>query len=550
MRTRILFSILLFVSTTLYPFPAPAQHGGHGEPPSPQARRFEGMGAVHHKVTTDSSEAQAYFDQGLALCYGFNHDEAGRSFQKAAELDPGMAMAYWGLAFTLGSNYNMPSFPDREKAAAEAMAKAVALAGKASASERDYIQALSRRYSKDPKADRKVLAEAYSQAMRELTVKYPDDLDAATLYAESLMNLRPWELWKKDGSPAPGTEIIVRVLESVLRRDPNHVGANHYYIHAVEASFTPERALPSADRLAQLAPAAGHLVHMPSHIYSRVGDHEAAARSNREAAAADEAYLAATRIEGVYPLMYANHNLHFLAYAYTMAGNYGEAIRAARKLEERVQPALKEMPMLEMFLPTEAFVLVRFRKWEEVLKLPAPESSLRYQTGIWHWARGMAFAELGQRKDAEKEREALAALIPTLPADHIVDKSPARALLGIAESKLAARMGRVAKDYVNAERRLEMAVKIQDNLNYIEPPEWFAPEREALGAVKLLAGKAAEAEEVFRKDLAMNPRNGRSLFGLMESLKAQGRNAEAEMVRTQFEAAWKNADVTLTIDQL
>ncbi|MBI2682562.1 MAG: hypothetical protein HYX26_05000 [Acidobacteriales bacterium] len=548
MRSRSL--CILITSLLASGLIAAAQHANHGGPGGPQAMRFAGMGAVHHKVSTNNAEAQAYFDQGLALCYGFNHDEAGRSFEKAAELDPDLAMAYWGLAFTLGSNYNMPSFPDREKAAAEAMQKALALAPKASPLEQEYIRALSKRYSKTPQADLKILAMAYSQAMRDLTVKFPDDLDAATLYAESLMNLRPWALWNKDGSSAPGTEIIVRTLESVLKRDPNHLGANHYYIHAVEASYHPERALASAERLSSLAPGAGHLVHMPAHIYSRVGDHDSAARVNVNAAAADEAYLAATHVEGIYPLMYYNHNLHFLAYANTMAGNYGEAIKAARKLEEKVTPAVKSMPMLEMFLPTQAFVLVRFEKWDEVLKLPKPDASLRYQTGIWHWAQGMAHAGLGHLAEAEKERAALAALIPKIPAEQIVDKSPARAILGIGDSSLAAQLARMRKDYVTAQRRLEMAITLQDNLNYIEPPEWFAWARESLGGVLLAAGRPQEAEAVFRKDLAMNPRNGRSLFGLMESLKAQKRNEDAELLRAQFETAWKNADVKLTAEGL
>ncbi len=318
-----------------------------GEKP---ATLMSGLGSVHHPVSTTSPEAQKFFDQGLALVYAFNHEEAVRSFKRAAELDPRMAMAYWGTALALGPNINMDVDPQREKAAYDAVQKAISLVATTDTNERAYIEALAKRYSIDPKADLKKLAADYKSAMGELVKNYPDDLDAATLYAESAMDLRPWQLWTREGKPAPGTEEIIAVLESVLRRDPNHPGAIHYYIHAVEASPNPERALAYAPKLGKLMPAAGHLVHMPAHIYARTGDYENAARSNEDAAAADRAYIAASGTQGVYPLMYYSHNLHFLAIACSIEGRFADAMKAAKQLEANVGPHLKEMPMLEGFM--------------------------------------------------------------------------------------------------------------------------------------------------------------------------------------------------------
>src|ERR1043166_4005958 len=327
-----------------------------------QPTLLPGLGDVHHPVSTKNRQAQQFFDQGLKLVYAFNHDEARRSFQHAADLDPELAMAWWGVAVTLGPNYNLPVDPQREKAGYDAAQRALALQENASDPERAYINALAVRYSKDPHADLHALDVDYKNAMGKLAAHYPDDLDASTLYAESLMNLNPWHLWTADGKPAESTEEIVWVLESVLKRDPNHLGANHYYIHAVEASPHPERALPSALRLGQLAPAAGHLVHMPAHIYARVGDHAASAHCNELAAAADKRFLAQTGEQGVYPMMYYSHNLHFLAYAACMRGDFAEAKSAAAKLVANVAPGVKAMPPLEGFLPTPMIVLFAFER--------------------------------------------------------------------------------------------------------------------------------------------------------------------------------------------
>src|ERR1700720_3544991 len=389
--------------------------------PASSPKLLPGLGEVHHPVSTENSQAQQFFDQGLKLVFGFNHDEARRSFQRAAELDPKLAMAWWGVALTLGPNYNLPVDPEREKAGYDAVQKALALKQNASELERAYIDALVVRYSNDPKPDLHALDVAYKDAMAKLAARYPDDLDAATLYAESMMNLNPWHLWSHEGKPAAGTEEIVATLESVLKRDPNHLGANHYYIHAVEAAPNPERALPSAARLEKLAPAAGHLAHMPAHIFARVGDHPAAAHCNELAVAADKKFLAATHEQGVYPLMYYSHNLHFLAFASCMNGNFAEATNAAARLVANVAPGVKAMPMLEGFLPTPIVVLFAFERWDDLLKLPAPDASFLTTSAVWHSLRGVAFANTGKTAEAEKEQGAFRELAAKIPPDTMYD---------------------------------------------------------------------------------------------------------------------------------
>jgi tetratricopeptide (TPR) repeat protein len=508
---------------------------------------MEGLGTHHHPVATANREAQRFFDQGLILLYAFNHDEAARSFRRAAELDPQLAMAWWGVALALGPNYNLPAVaPEQAKAAHEALQKALRLAGGAPEHERTYIKALAARYSADPKADGKRLLRAYAKAMRQLAERYPDDPDAATLYAESLMNLRPWKLWSPDGKPAAGTEEVVRVLESVLRRHPDHPGANHYYIHAVEASPHPERALPSARRLATLVPAAGHLVHMPAHVYMRVGDYEAAARANEQAIAVDRAYLKASGAKGVYPLMYFSHNIHFLAVARATQGRFADAKKAADELAAHVGPHVKDMPMLEGFLPTRTLVLVRFRRWDEVLSAPRPDPKLLVTTALWHFARGMAYAARGKLEDAAREQTAFLAARDAVPAEATYsDWNTARSVLEVAEAVLGARIAVSRKDRKSAIEILKKAVKAEDALHYGEPPDWFLPTRETLGGVLLQDGDAARAEQVFRADLERNRLNGRSLFGLAACLKAQKKGHAARLVQLEFQRAWKRADPKL-----
>ena len=512
-----------------------------------------GLGQHHHTISTTSPEAQRFFDQGLTLVFAFNHEEAARAFRRASELDPQSAMAFWGVALALGPCINLDVDPPHEEAAYEALQKALSLAQAATENERAYIQALSKRYSADPKANLRKLDAEYASAMRELSKSFPDDLDATTLFAESLMDLHPWKLWSLDGRPTEGTEEIVAVLESVLRRDPSHLGANHYYIHATEASPHPEWALASARRLETLAQAAGHLVHMPAHTYMRVGDYSAAAHSNAVAAAADRAYLRESGTTGsMYDMMYYCHNLHFLAASYNMGGDFTHAKQAADELADHAGPMLHDMPVAEVYVPYPIFVLVRFHRWDEVLKLPPPNSSLAMTTAFWHFARGSAFAAKGQIAMAEAERRILETARNETPADLEFSfyYNKAQAFLGLAANILDAR---IAKAQANPERAIkhwEKAVEIEDRLYYGEPPEWFYPVRESLGGALLLNGQADRAEAVFRADLEQYPRNPRSLFGLLRALEAQKKSANVEEVRIEFEAARKNADVTLELGDL
>jgi tetratricopeptide (TPR) repeat protein len=512
-----------------------------------------GLGQHRHGISTKNPEAQKFFDQGLTLLFGFNHDEAVRSFRRAAELDPQSAMAFWGVALALGPCINLDVDPPHEKAAYEAVQNALLLGNRATESERAYIQALAKRYSLDPKTDLRKLDADYAQAMRELHKLYPDDLDAATLFAESLMDLHPWKLWSLDGRATEGTEEIVTILESVLRREPDHIGANHYYIHAIEASPHPERALPSAARLETLVPAAGHLVHMPAHIYMRVGDYSASARSTGHGAEIDNAYLRESGTTGsMYDMMYYCHNLHFLAASSSMEGNFARARKAASELVEHAGPIVHLMPIAETYLPTNIFVLARFHRWDEILILPAPDASFALTTVFWHFARGSAFAAKGETELAETERTILENVRKEISAD--VEFSfygnKAQTFLDLAANILDARIAAAHGENERAIQHWERAVEIEDGLYYGEPPEWFYPVRESLGAALLLSGHADGAAAVFRADLEQYPRNPRSLFGLLKSLEAQKKPAGAEEVRREFEAAWKNADVTLELADL
>ena len=495
---------------------------------------FPGVGNVHHPISTSSPEAQRFFDQGLDFLYGFNHDEAVRSFERAAALDAKAAMPLWGIALALGPNINLDVDPEHEKKAFDAAQKAVALAGNAPERERAYARAVARRYSSDPKADLPALAAGYAKAMGDLSRKYPDDLDAATLWAESLMDLRPWKLWKADGTPEPGTEQIVSILESVLARDPAHLGANHYYIHAVEASAHPERALSSAVRLETLAPASGHLVHMPAHIFMRTGNYAGAIAANERAAAADRAYIAKTRAEGIYPAMYYNHNLQFLAAAAMMQGKRAEAGKAADELAANAAPIAKEMPMAEFVVPMPLFVDLRFGDWDAALA--APDPGLPLAGAIRRFARSWACAEKGDRAAAEREAAAFAEARKAVAPDAIWGNNAASDVLALAAAALEARRSEIDRrgDALAAWKK---AVALQDALAYDEPPAWYCPVRESWGSALLRAGKAAEAEAVYREDLRRNPRNPWSLAGLRASLEAQHRAEEARSAEAQLHEA-------------
>jgi tetratricopeptide (TPR) repeat protein len=546
---KTLISILLLSS--LCTVAAAQQHTM--SPASHPATLMSGLSDQHHTVSTHNPQAQQFFDQGLRLIYAFNHDEAARSFNRAAELDPKLAMAYWGIAEAVGPNYNDPASEDRFKQAHEAIQKAVELSSNATESEKAYIAAMAKRFPADPKSNLKKAAEEYRDAMREVAKKYPDDLDAATLFAESSMDLHPWGLWHLDGSPEDGTEEIISTLESVLKREPNHLGAVHYYIHAVEASPSPQRALAGANRLAALAPAAGHIVHMPAHIYIRTGDYQQAVKTNQDAAAADRAYMKSSGAQGLYPAMYYSHNLHFIVAAASMNGDYAEATRAANMLAAHVNPLVKDMPPLEAFMTIPMAVNVRFQKWDEILKTPQPAADRPVTTTYWHFARGMALAGTAKVAESEKELKALSAISDATPADVIFAmpfNNKTKDILKIATNVLGAKIDLAKKENAAAVAKLREAVAVQDSLRYGEPPDWFSPVREMLGAALLMSGNNAEAEKVFREDLDRNPRNPRSLFGLQQALKAQGRTYDAGLVEGQFRKSWKGPVAALKVEDL
>ncbi len=512
-----------------------------------------GLGDLHHPVSTTNPQAQQFFDQGLRFIYAFNHDEAARSFQHAGELDPQLAMAFWGVAEAVGPNYNDPADPARYKQAHDAVQKAVELSADASPSDQAYIQALAKRFPADPSSDLKKAAEDYRDAMRQVVSKFPDDLDAATLFAEAGMNLHPWGLWHVDGTPEIGTDEIVSTLESVIKRDPDHLGAIHYYIHAVEASSNPERALAGANKLASLAPGAGHIVHMPAHVYIRTGDYEAAVKSNEKAASVDRAYIKATGAQGIYPMMYYSHNLHFIAMCAAMNGNYPESKRNADLLMANVSPHVKDMPPLEGFTTIPLAVEIRFHHWNEILKMPAPDPALQATTIFWHFARGLALAGTGKLGEAEVEYKTVSDAQAATPPDAIFQmpiNNKTKDILEIAKDVLGAKIAMAKQDNSGAVTMLREAVAIQDTLKYGEPPDWFFPVRESLGALLLMNGDATGAEKVFREDLDRNLRNPRSLWGLHQALLQQKRGYDAGFVQKQFEASWKGGTHALKLDDL
>jgi tetratricopeptide (TPR) repeat protein len=530
---------------------AAQDHGPHAQ--THPVALVSGLGDLHHPVSTKNPQAQQFFDQGLRFIYAFNHDEAARSFQHAAELDPKLAMAYWGVAEAVGPNYNDPADPDRYKQAHEAVEKAVELSAAASPSDQAYIQAMAKRFPADPKSDLKKAAEDYRDAMRQVVSEFPDDLDAATLFAEAGMNLHPWGLWHVDGTPEAGTDEIVSTLESVMKRDPNHLGAIHYYIHTVEASAAPERALAGANKLAALAPGAGHIVHMPAHIYIRTGDYQAAVKTNEEAAIVDRAYIKASGAQGIYPMMYYSHNLHFIAMCAAMNGNYAESRKNADLLIANVGPHVKDMPPLEGFMTIPVAVEIRFHHWNELLKMPQPDSSMKTASVFWHFGRGLALAGTGKLAEAEAEYKIVSDAEAATPPDVIFQmpiNNKAKDIMKIATDVLGAKIALAKKDTEDAVARLRDAVAIQDTLKYGEPPDWFFPVRESLGATLLMSGDAAGAERVFRDDLDRNLRNPRSLWGLHQALLGQKRAYDAGFVQKQFDSSWKSGNQPLKLDDL
>ncbi len=537
---------------------AAAQHHNQHDPralaedprlaPGQLAPVLEGLGDHHHPVTTSSERAQLFFDQGLKLTYGFNHQEALRAFKEAARLDPDCAMAYWGWALVLGPNLNLPMRPEVVEQAHEAIQLALERKDRVSDKERLYVEALAKRYSNEPEADRGALDAAYAEAMGELHRAYPEDDDAATLYAAALMNLSPWDYWSRDGKPEGRTAEVVATLEKVLERDPHHEGALHYYIHAVEP-VDPERGEKAADALRGLAPGIGHLVHMPSHIYMQLGRYADSFEDNMKAAEADEGYITQCRAQGIYPLNYYPHNVHFLAWAAIMQGRSEAALEASRKVASKVPHDHhgNDWALFETFLSMPLYTLVRFGKWQEILAEPAPPEQLRYFSGIGHYARGMAYLHSGRPGPARRELKALERLVehPDTPAV-AVGFSNAGTLLRIAHHVLAGEVAAKRRRFDDALGHLSRAVRLEDSLLYNEPPDWYYPVRHTLGAVLLEAGSPVEAEVVYWQDLEEHAENGYALYGLWQSLKAQGRKDEAADVERRYRAAWVDADLELS----
>ena len=519
--------------------------------PSPSgalAPRLQNVGKHVFPVTTHSEQARLFMNQGLNLTYGFNHAEAARAFAEAARLEPHNAMAYWGQALVLGPNINSPMAPEAEPQAFELIQKALEMKSHVSQREQDYIDALAVRYTGKPE-DRKAADQAYAGAMRLLHEKYPDDQDAATLYAEALMDLQPWDYWLRDGRAHGGTNEVIKALDGVLAKNAEHPGALHLYIHLWEGSRTPEKAESAADRLLPLAPAAGHLVHMPGHIYQRVGRYSDVVKANQLAIVADEDYITQCRAQGLYPLGYYPHNIHFLWFGATMGGQSKLAIESARKTANSIPPdVVKQMPILQTFLLVEDFALVRFGKWDEILALPELRFESMFTRGVRHYARGMAFARKGNIARAQKELGAL----KKIAADPQLIATPASmsanlpdAVLRIASEALAGEIAAEQRDFNQAIAHLETAVRLQDALAYTEPDDWHYPVRHSLAAVLMMAGRHAEAETVYWDDLSEHPKNGWALYGLAQALRAQGKTEAAKAVDADFQEAWKHADVQL-----
>ncbi|HTH52067.1 MAG TPA: hypothetical protein VL501_09050 [Pyrinomonadaceae bacterium] len=543
-------SFLALVVVILVPTFAVSQHDDMKMSGPPPVKLDKGLGTVHHKVTTRSGQAQAFFDQGLAYIYGFNHDEAVRSFQKAAEIDPQMAMAYWGIALARGSNYNWTATSDQLKEAFYNLQKALTAAPKTSAADRAYITALSKRYSSDPNADQAKLAAGYSAAMRELSQKYPRDMDAATLYAESMMNRHPWQLWTRDGKPAVNTLEIVATLERVLKRTPNHPGANHYYIHAVEASPHPEKALPSARRLMTLAPHAGHLVHMPSHVYIRTGDYINAAKSNADAIKADESFMQRFSGPNFYSMMYLEHNVHFLASASAMSGRYRDAITNARRVADDAMPMIPGMPTMQFYAMYPMMVMVRFHKWDEIMASAAPPADFKLLTAYWHFARGMAMAGKKDKDGVTRELAAFREAVKAVPADLPMGNNQPPLYLGICDSLLAGQAAMTTGDLDAGIASLRKAFDDSMTVNYNEPPDWDLPVVEFYGPALLRTKFYEDAEAAYRLELKHRPNNGRALLGLTEALKQAKKTNWARKSEAEFKKAWRNADMPMTEQDL
>ncbi len=502
-----------------------------------------GQTPVHHKIVTHKKDAQELFDQGLFELYGFEFDDARTTFQRATKMDPRCAMCFWGLAMANGPNYNEPEVDAAQaKAAFDAARKAARLARGGSEMEWWLTAALAQRFSGEVGADPRQLANAYRNAMRQVQQHFPKDDDIATLYAQSIIDLRPWQLWGKDGTPAPGTEEAIALLQDVLKRDPKHIGANHIFIHAVEASPHPELGLPSAERLKTLAPRMPHLVHMPAHIYMRVGDYIAAAQSNKAAVAVDRARFK----QGMYPA----HDLQFLAVAATFAGRSEEALRTVAELEVMARPMVAHMPDADIVLGTRPLVLVEFRRWKDILAIPVDKTAGPVSEALLHFARGVALAETDKADDATDERDAVRRSLKAVPPKDGVGTSDVDQLFAVALPFLDAEIALAQHDPPAARAAFRKAETAEDMLPYAEPPSWFVPVREHFGAFLLRRNELPQAEVVFKRALINNRGSGRALFGLAETLKREGKEEEAQKVEAEYTTAWSTSDVHLTVEDL
>ena len=513
---------------------------------------FEGMGDYHMQITTADLDAQRYFDQGMVLAFGFNHAESIRSFRAAQTLDPGCAMCFWGEALATGPNINVTNngkaimAPAERASARAAIDQALALMDGLTLKEQDWIRALDQRYDGQADTPRDPLDRAWADALADMAERYPDDTTVASVYAEALMNTMPWNYWGPDGEAKPDTQAVIASLEAVMAADPNHPLALHLYIHALEASSNAAKAEAAADRLANLVPGSGHLVHMPSHIYFRVGRYQDSALANIRAAEVDEAYIAQCNAQGFYPALYYPHNIHFLWASATMQGQSALSLDSARRVVANVRvEQVEQFPTIQFFRTVPMLSLVRFARWEEILAEPEPYEPFAFARAIWHYGRGVAHAALGDAEAALVELAAIEQLEPEVDEIFMGNVYPARDLLEIAKSLLRGEMAYRSGDAETAVLAFEEAVALQDALPYTEPPFWYYPTRQSLGAALLASDRVAEAQAVFEKDLAQYPMNGWSMFGLAEALRRQGDAAGAEKIRARFETVWQFADVSL-----
>lgn len=542
---RALYFVFVFIGSNAWSATDPTVSSESAVPLS------KNLGTLQFQITTSSPQAQDYFNQGLRLTFGFNHEEARLAFEQAAKVDPHCAMCYWGAALVLGPNINLPMDPANESRAHELAQKALAAAAvpnsAITAKELALIEAITKRYGENSSIDREHRNDSYAKAMRTVANRYFEDSTIQSLFAESLMDLSPWDYWTREGEPKKYTNELVAALERAIELDENHPGACHYYIHAVEASLEPDRALECARKLPGLMPGAGHLVHMPAHIYMRLGMYDEAIEANQNASHVDHRYIQDRRPKGFYPLLYYPHNLHFLYAANAMAGRSADAILAAREVIANVSPdAVAQNPALELFTPTLYFALTRFGRWDDLLKEPGPPDTFKYTNGVWHFARGLAFTAKNDIPKATRERNQLRAIVLEMGENVVIGLNRGKSLLEIADNVLTAEMLAREKKFEDAVVVLDKAITQEEALIYDEPPAWFQPVRQVKGAILIAADRPLDAEQAYREDLVRNPNNGWSLFGLLASLKAQKKIQDIATMEQRFRRAWQNADVTLT----